>query len=220
MNAIKTMMGLVMLGLAMSLAAPFIPNGFIPWAWGLILTLGLWGVYQQTSLPSLMRRSLLALLSVALIVQTSIMILQHDLPSGRWPWHLGQNHHPSLAFESITTLDQLQQVQSEAKLAQQPVIIDFYASWCVPCLQMDENTFSHPMVQRALEPYRRLRIDVSQGLTDDLALLQHFQLFGPPAVIALSPEGHLDWTLIGYEKAPLFLKRLSAANPKNKGKPI
>jgi thiol:disulfide interchange protein DsbD len=108
-------------------------------------------------------------------------------------------------------------VKSEAELdailAQtggKPVILDFYADWCVSCIEMERNTYTDPQVHAALANFTLLKADVTANNADDKALLKRFKLFGPPGIIFYDANGHKqdDKTLIGYENAQQFIKRL------------
>jgi thiol:disulfide interchange protein DsbD len=108
-------------------------------------------------------------------------------------------------------------VKSEAELdtilAQtggKPVILDFYADWCVSCIEMERNTYTDPQVHAALANFTLLKADVTANNADDKALLKRFKLFGPPGIIFYDANGRKqdDKTLIGYENAQQFIKRL------------
>jgi thiol:disulfide interchange protein DsbD len=104
----------------------------------------------------------------------------------------------------------------QAQAAGQPVVLDFYADWCVACKEYEAFTFSDTRVRQALARARLLQIDVTANTADDKALLKRFGLFGPPG-IALYAAGHLtpSATVIGYRKADDFLSDLAplASNP-------
>ena len=97
----------------------------------------------------------------------------------------------------------------------QPVLLDFYADWCVACREMEAKTFSVPAVKARLVGVRLLRADVTAAGPAERALLKRFGLFGPPAVLLFDGRGHeiLDARVIGFQDAPAFLRTLTAYEP-------
>ncbi|HEY4316042.1 MAG TPA: protein-disulfide reductase DsbD [Herbaspirillum sp.] len=115
---------------------------------------------------------------------------------------------------------EFRRVKSEAELdavlAQtggKPVMLDFYADWCVSCIEMEKSTYTDPQVRAAMANFILLKADVTANDADDKALLKRFSLFGPPGIIFYDANGRKqdDKTLIGYENAQQFAKRLAPA---------
>ena len=94
------------------------------------------------------------------------------------------------------------------------VMLDFYADWCTSCKEMELLTFSDPAVQTALKDVVLLQADVTDNTSFDLALLQRFNLFGPPGIIFFNRAGQEIKTIrvIGYEKASTFLATINRVN--------
>ena len=69
------------------------------------------------------------------------------------------------------------------KAAGRPVILDFYADWCVSCKEMERFTFTEPAVQKKLAGALLLKADVTANNAQDRELLKRFHLFGPPGTI-------------------------------------
>jgi thiol:disulfide interchange protein DsbD len=72
---------------------------------------------------------------------------------------------------------------------------------------MEAETLSNPQVISAIQPLRRLQLDVTQGTQAQQDFLRDYGLFGPPALILIAPNGQERWRLIGLEKPSDFLKR-------------
>ena len=118
---------------------------------------------------------------------------------------------PALPFERIKGLAAL-----EARIAQaqdKVVMLDFYADWCISCKEMERFTFSDPAIQARLKKAVLLQADVTANDADDKALLQRFQLFGPPAILFYDRNGRElpDARVIGYQDAAEFGASLNRA---------
>jgi thiol:disulfide interchange protein DsbD len=117
----------------------------------------------------------------------------------------------TLRFERIKSSAEL-----DARIAQaqgKTVMLDFYADWCVSCKEMERFTFSDPAVLAKLKNTVLLQADVTANNEDDKALLQRFQLFGPPATLFFNAQGkeQADFRITGYQDAPQFLQSLKSA---------
>jgi len=112
----------------------------------------------------------------------------------------------ALPFKRIHSLEELQQSLADAK--GKIVMLDFYADWCVACKELEQFTFSDPRVQQSLENVVLLQADVTQNTPADAALLQRFQLFGPPAILFFHGQDQRDpkLKLIGYQNSEQFLR--------------
>ena len=123
-----------------------------------------------------------------------------------------QAEEKSLKFERIKSVAELEQRITAAK--GKPVMLDFYADWCVSCKEMERFTFSDPRVHAKLENFVLLQADVTKNNEDDKALLKKFKLFGPPGIIFYDPEGkEIPFRVIGYQNTETFLKSLSRVSP-------
>jgi thiol:disulfide interchange protein DsbD len=92
-------------------------------------------------------------------------------------------------FRPVDGLSGLRQALSEAQARGQPVMLDVYADWCVACKELEAFTFPDANVRRALGDTLLLRADVTANDAGDQALLQRFDLYGPPAVLFFGPDG-------------------------------
>jgi thiol:disulfide interchange protein DsbD len=117
-----------------------------------------------------------------------------------------------LPFKAIKSLDDLEQELGRASAAQQPVMLDFYADWCVSCKEMEKYTFSDPGVRRSLADFILLQADVTANDEADRDLLKHFGLIGPPGILFFDRDGKAreDMTLVGFKPADEFSTHLEA----------
>jgi len=102
----------------------------------------------------------------------------------------------------------------DAKLATpgKPVMLDFYADWCVSCKEMEHFTFSDPRVKEQLGRMLLVQADVTANTPEHKALLKRFSLFGPPGIIFFDAQGRevKDLRVIGYQNPERFLKTLES----------
>ncbi|ACF11448.1 Protein-disulfide reductase [Chlorobaculum parvum NCIB 8327] len=113
-----------------------------------------------------------------------------------------------LTFKRVHSIDELdRELQASAG---NPVMLDFYADWCVSCKELEKFTFSDPKVQQALANVTLLQVDVTANSEDDKALMKRFSLFGPPGIIFFDKSGNeqSDNRIIGFVEAQEFLRHL------------
>jgi thiol:disulfide interchange protein DsbD len=118
---------------------------------------------------------------------------------------LPSQHTSALPFKRISNAQEL-----DAELAKgQPVMLDFYADWCVSCKEMEKFTFSAAPVKAALQGAVLLQADVTANTEEDKALLKRYGLFGPPAIILFDGGGKEGARVIGYQDAERFQQTLA-----------
>ncbi|MBR9829585.1 MAG: protein-disulfide reductase DsbD [Oceanospirillales bacterium] len=104
-----------------------------------------------------------------------------------------------LPFEVVSREADLDRLLAEAKQKGQPVMLDFYADWCVACIELDYVTFSDAGVQQALAPFKLIKLDVTANDADAKSLYRRFSIIGPPAIIFYDASGQVrpELTFIG-----------------------
>jgi thiol:disulfide interchange protein DsbD len=114
--------------------------------------------------------------------------------------------HEGLEFRRVKGLGGVNAAVAVAVAQGKPVMLDFYADWCVSCKEMERYTFRDADVQAALAGTILLQTDVTANDAEDQALLKHFNLFGPPAILFFGPDGRERpaYRVVGYMKAPRF----------------
>jgi thiol:disulfide interchange protein DsbD len=111
---------------------------------------------------------------------------------------------------------QFTRVRSNAELdavlakSTKPVMLDFYADWCVSCREMERFTFTDTGVAQRMAGMVLVQADVTANNADDRALLKRFRLFGPPGIMFFEPGGKeiADARVVGFQDAKRFTESL------------
>ncbi len=121
-----------------------------------------------------------------------------------------------LVFRPIKTLEDLRLEVATAQSKGRPVMLDFYADWCVSCKELQARTFSDQAVAHALQGFVLLQCDVTANDESDRELLSHFEISGPPLIVFFGPDGeelrHLR--LVGYVDAVEFIAHIGKIGEK------
>ena len=122
--------------------------------------------------------------------------------------HLRGNQVEHLKFTRVKTVAQLD--AALANTGGKTALLDFYADWCVSCIEMEKLTFVDPQVRARMADSVLLQVDVTANDADDKAMLKRFTLFGPPAIIMFDGQGQeiADARVIGFQNAATFLTSL------------
>ena len=125
------------------------------------------------------------------------------------------NHASVLPFKQIQSLKDLSRElnQRDNKM----VMLDFYADWCVSCKEYEKLTFSNPKIKEHLAAYTLLQVDVTQNKAEHKALLKHFNLYGPPAILFFDKQHNEERTfrIVGYKNASQMLEHLKSVEHEN-----
>jgi thiol:disulfide interchange protein DsbD len=100
--------------------------------------------------------------------------------------NLSSNEKPE--FIVINSVDQLDNIIASNKA--KPIMLDFYADWCVACLEFEKFTFTDKEVNALMKQYILLKADVTVNNLNDKALMKEFNIFGPPAILFFDNAGN------------------------------
>lgn len=232
MEATRRFFGFLLLGLALWMVGPVLPVWISMLAWATLLLVGAVFLRAFDGLGSeahpLVRLGkgfgvLAAMAGAILLVglasggRDPLQPLSHLTLRGGAPSTSVVSGEPAAAahgvrFERVRSVAELDARVAAASAAGRPVLLDFYADWCVSCKEMERFTFSDPRVQARLADVVMLQADVTANNADDKALLRRFGLFGPPGIILFGANGkELPVRVIGYQAAGRFLGSLERA---------
>ena len=206
MKVVKPLFGVVMLALALWMVASLIPSWALMAGWGLLAVA--YGIFILLSSHLGWFPKLFGVLFVLLgAVQWIGIATGSDNPFAPWENLRGERVRKT-EFKKIKTVEELDQALASAD--GKIVMLDFYADWCVSCIEMEKLTFTEPKVKQVMDQMLLLQADVTANDDDDKALLKRFGLFGPPGIIFFGREGQeiFQARVIGFKTADYFLKLL------------
>jgi len=220
MEKVNRFFGVLLIGVAIYLVSPLLSPAVEMAAWAALLVIT--GVYLRATdpLPPVARGfdrfakavGILALVAgVAFLVGAlsgSRDVLQ---PLNGLRGALSTPASPPVAFTRINSSVELDRTLAAA--GGRPVMLDFYADWCVSCKEMERYTFADAKVQQRLADVVKLQADVTSNAPEHRALLQRFRLFGPPGIIFFDREGREvpGLRVIGFQSAERFAAVLDQA---------
>ena len=217
MKAVKKFFGFLLLGVAVWIVSPLLPVAVQMVAWAALLIVGAMFLHALDPLPQQANgtaRFWKGVGVIALLVGASLLLgalsggqsLLRPLDALRGDVANAQPR--GVTFERVRDVAEL-----EARLASatQPVLLDFYADWCVSCKEMEAFTFTDPQVRSQMARMTLLQVDVTRNNAADQALLKRFNLFGPPAIIFFDATGREvnGVRVIGYQPAKRFQQTLN-----------
>ncbi|MBM3163103.1 MAG: protein-disulfide reductase DsbD [Chlorobi bacterium] len=224
MNGVKYLFGLLLIGVAIWMVSPVIPGPLALLLWGALSILSAVFLHVFDMLPE--KPSVLLRFGKALgILLLLIGILElagaasggdNPLqPLSRLRAFSGQDQNGAdegVRFTRIRTEAELDRALASAG---KPVMLDFYADWCVSCKELEHFTFSDPSVRKQLETMTLLQVDVTSNTAEDKALMKRFSIFGPPAIIFFNASGKeiQGSRIVGFVEAKPFLDHLGRYLP-------
>lgn len=220
METVKRFFGVLLLGVAIYLVSPFVPVPVQMGAWAALLIFTAVYLRAIDSLPANAHGfqkfgkgvGIIALIAgVAYLVGAfsgSRDILQPLSGLRLSSAESGSSETPFQRVGNSAELDA--RIQAAAG---RPVMLDFYADWCVSCKEMERFTFRDEQVRARLKEMTLLQADVTANNAEHIALLKRFRLFGPPGIIFFDRNGReiQGLRVIGFQSADKFARVLDQA---------
>jgi thiol:disulfide interchange protein DsbD len=218
MEAVKKFFGVLLLAVALWLVSPVLPGWAVMLGWAALLIVPAIYLHALDPLPNNAHgwQKFWKGIGVVLLIYGAALLLGL-LGGSRDPLQplaflkgTGTAVSPAPIFEKVKSLDEL---DARVASATRPVMLDFYADWCVSCKEMEKFTFSDPAVAAKMKEFVLLKADVTANNADDKALLKRFGLFGPPGIIFFRDGKEIaGLRVVGYQPAEQFLPTLDKAS--------
>lgn len=206
MKVVKPLFGALMLALALWMVASLIPSWVLMAGWGSLAIA--YGIFIVLSGHLGWVPKIFGVVFVLVgAVQWIGIATGSDNPFAPWSNLRGERTHKT-EFKKIKTVDELGRALAGA--GGKVVMLDFYADWCVSCIEMEKLTFTDPAVKQVMDQMLLLQADVTANDAEDKSLLKRFGLFGPPGIIFFDRSGqeNLEARVIGFKTPDYFLQRL------------
>ena len=223
MNVIKAVFGIGLLAVAIILLERILPPAASMVLWGMLLiTSAMYmGALRQLPVEASGWDRLWKGLGFVMLVYGALMLVGAAAggkdtiqPLRGINFGSAGSQTAELHFKRIKTVSDLQREVQAASTAGRPVMLDFYADWCVSCKEMERYTFSDPDVIASLRDFVLLQADVTADDAEDKALLQgHFGLPGPPSIMFYGRDGaeRRNYRVVGFMAADEFASHVRRA---------
>ena len=192
---VKRLLGFILLAMSIYITRPLLSE--LVYFYSLFLILIIFSIYFIWFNRKTTRNTNLILTIISLTI-ISVIIFQTK------PMWGSSNHEPSQKFIPINNIIELKNYLTDTN--KKPIMLDFYADWCVACLEYEKFTFNSPKVVSLLDKFELLQVDVTKNNKEHQILLQEFNLFGPPGIIFFDSEGIeiKELRTIGFKNATEF----------------
>ncbi len=218
MNNIQVLFGFMVLGVAIYIAStlPAVP-ALLLWAI-LLLSTGSYLLHFAGQLSGGVLTSVLKGIGIGTMLWGGMALVGSTLggtdilrPLNQLQLSAGNsganNNTEKLPFQTITTQASAADLLRQASTNGQPVLVDFYADWCLDCKRMDRTTFADAQVKATLNGWSLIKIDVTETNANSESVKKFFNVFGPPATLFYNADGTEQQNLrqYGYLKTPDFI---------------
>jgi thiol:disulfide interchange protein DsbD len=219
MNATKAVFGVIMLAVAVWMLSRVLPPTLTMLLWAMLLVLPAIYLSAIDTLPEHASgwRKLWKGVGLMMLIYGVLLLIGLSMGNnnplkplqgfGATPVPVAEQ---SMVFQRIRSIAELDEKLKQASQQGKRVMLDFYADWCVSCKEMEVYTFTDAKVKQVLNGFVLLQADVTENSDADKALLDKFQLIGPPAIVffGTDQQEHPEHRVIGYQDTETFLKSL------------
>ncbi|GAM55347.1 cytochrome c-type biogenesis protein dsbD [Vibrio ishigakensis] len=206
MDKVKTLFGFVLLAAPLFFIERLVSGTWMTILWsGLGISFFAWLYHAKNQLEfGSWKQSLVSIVAILGLVGSATPL-----------WTLVSGNHveiaeAQIAFKRIENAQDLERELALAKEQGKPVMLDFYADWCVACKEFEKYTFHAPQVEEKLKGFVLLQADVTNNRPQDIQLLEKMRVLGLPTIEFWDANGeHLNGArLTGFVKADPFMQHL------------
>jgi thiol:disulfide interchange protein DsbD len=219
MDSIKQAFGFMMLALAIWMLERILPGAVTMVLWAILVFMAgvFLGAFQKLDTAAAAPRMIakgagvLATLYGAALLLGALNGAENPLQPMRFID--GDRSSTGIEFKRIKTVNDLDLELAEAVDRGRPIMLDFYADWCVSCKEMEHYTFTDETVTSSLADVLLIQADVTANDDADKALLQRFGIFGPPTIIFFDLNGQerRNFRVVGFMPPEEFSNHISKA---------
>lgn len=204
MNQIKVLFGFIMLALALYFVRPLLSEA---WMQGLSLVLGLGFIVYLIMGLTAKNSKFKWVYILALVLMIPYLGYTQYQQSQRF---FVEQSTTQASWHVAKTADEFKQLLNRVP-ANQAIVIDVYADWCVACQPIEHRILKSVNVQRALAPYFLIKLDLSHYDATHQTLLNQWDILGPPTYLFLDQQQQeiRGLRLTGAFTEPELLKQLS-----------
>ncbi|MEZ9629626.1 protein-disulfide reductase DsbD [Vibrio breoganii] len=212
MDKVKTLFGFVLLAAPLFFLERILSAEWISALWSILgVSFFAWLYHAKNQVPfGSWKQSLIGIIAILGLIGSAQPV---------WNKLLGlessvEAPQSEIEFIRVATVQDLQQELEKAKQAGKPVMLDFYADWCVACKEFEKYTFHEASVEQKLKGFVLLQADVTKNQPRDIQMLEHMRVLGLPTIEFWNEQGeHLPSArLTGFVKAEPFLNHLQRFN--------
>lgn len=195
MIIIKRLLGFILLAMAIYITRPLLSELVFFYSLFLILIVSIVFIIWSNKRNKMKTKVILTIIGLTMI---GLIIFQMK------PMWINSNHESKQKFTLINNIAELKNFLTDTN--KKPIMLDFYADWCVACLEYEKFTFNNPNVSNLLSDFELLQVDVTDNKKEHQLLLKEFDLFGPPGIIFFDSEGEeiKELRTIGFKNATEF----------------
>ena len=204
MEGITRIFGIVMLGVAIWLLDRVLDASLIIVLWALLLLGSAIYLKIYTNIITRLISTVSLILGAVLLVGVISGATNPLKPLEKFTSSKNVVNTNELVFQKVKNIAEL---ELAIKNSDKPVMLDFWASWCVACKELEEITFKDEAVIKKLQGFTLLKADVTLNNDDDKALQKMFGVVGPPALIFWDKDKKevKSSKIVGYKNPKEFL---------------
>jgi thiol:disulfide interchange protein DsbD len=214
---VRKIFGFILIAMAIYFLDPLIPNTLL-YHFSLALTMLLGGIYMAWIEPTTSTgkvfpviRNLIGIIFFVIAVIFGTLGIQS---------YFENNVQQMQALSGESAADQIQwfnysgEKLDEAVSTGKPVMIDFYADWCIPCKELEKFTFSDPDVVDISRQFIMLKVDLTKSNDARVKELKDlYQIKGVPTLVFIDSQGNelSKLRVVGFMEKEDFLPIMESA---------